>query len=93
MENPIESINKVLLEIIHSKGKDTNSIKLEKASHLSNDLGFTSIDMAQMIVELQEHFNYDPLSQGVLLSEIATIGDLYKIFVPDHVLYNQIENA
>ncbi|QQS50734.1 MAG: acyl carrier protein [Bacteroidota bacterium] len=80
MEQTIEKINEVLTEIILSKGNNPNEIPIQTGTHLANDLGFTSLDLAQMIVELQEKFSYDPLSNGVLLSDISAVGDLYKIF-------------
>lgn len=80
MEKTIETTNAILKDILMTKGNDSENLNIEKDSSLADDLGFTSLDLAQMIVELQEQFDYDPLSNGVLLSDITKVGDLYRIF-------------
>lgn len=47
---------------------------------LVRDLGFASLDLAHLIALLEVALEVDPFSEGVLIAELKTLGDLYKAY-------------
>lgn len=79
MENMKETIHDVIMSI-KKKHLEENSIEINDEASLINDLGFTSLDLAQLIAELENYFEVDPFSEGALISDIQKVEDLYKIY-------------
>ena len=78
----MEQINKVIENTI-KQIQEQNSYKIpEMRSELKliDDLGFSSLDIAQLIAHLEMELNVDPFSEGALISGINTVGNLCKIY-------------
>ena len=44
------------------------------------ELGFSSLDVAQLIAVLEMELNVDPFAQGVSLMDVATVADLVRAY-------------
>lgn len=67
--------NKVL-DIINliREGKGLKSVEsIQESDDLRNDLGFTSFDLAELTVRLEDEFGIDIFEDGL----ITTIGEIY----------------
>lgn len=70
-------MNKKILEAINEvrEGKGDEFISsLEKSTHLRNDLGLDSFDLAELTVRIEEKTGVDIFKNGV----IETIGEIYE---------------
>ncbi len=77
--NEIESaIHEVIFHIIEQKGETV--AKLDNASSLANDLGFESLDLAQLVSMLEMRVDIDPFSRDIAITSIRTVGDLRNAY-------------
>jgi acyl carrier protein len=53
---------------------------LEDNLNITKDLGFSSLDIAQLIASLEIELDADPFSDGVPISSISTIGELCEVY-------------
>ncbi|XYY59202.1 acyl carrier protein [Bacillus velezensis] len=44
------------------------------------DLGFSSLDIAQLVAQMEMETGVDPFSQGETISSITTVGDICDIY-------------
>lgn len=56
-------------------------IEVHSGTHLTRDLGFTSLDIAQLIAMLEDELGIEPFANGATLDQIATAGDLAQLFM------------
>ena len=78
MELIKEKVNTVILEI-----QSQNNVKMEelKEDHrISKDLGFSSLDVAQLIATLEMELGVDPFAENVALQDVNTLGKLYNVY-------------
>jgi acyl carrier protein len=71
-------MNEKLIGIINTvlEGKGANKItSVNSGTHLRNDLGFDSFDLAELTVRIEEDFGVDVFSNGI----VSTIGDIEKV--------------
>ena len=61
---------------------DNNSRKgaIEDSSQIVKDLGFTSLDVAELVAVLEMELEVDPFSNGVSLMEVRTCGDFCSVY-------------
>lgn len=69
MEKLLEIINTVL----ENRGKAKVS-SITKVSHLRNDIGFDSLDLAELTVRIEVEFDIDIFENGV----VVTVGDILE---------------
>lgn len=55
-------------------------IEINDDSSLVNDLGLSSLDIAQLIASLEMELNKDPFEDGASLANIKTINDLDNLY-------------
>ena len=73
-----EKICTAIAEILAQNRRDPRS--LEDSDSLVNDLGFASLDVAQLIAVLEMDLGVDPFARGASLSEISTVGKLVALY-------------
>lgn len=57
------------------------SISLKDELKIVDDLGFASLDVAQLVATLELELGVDPFSAGVAIVDVVTIGDLCEVYV------------
>jgi acyl carrier protein len=78
MENVKTVIDSAILNIQEMRAH--RKINLDDDLRLTYDLGFSSLDIAQLVAQLELELGVDPFSQGVSIAEITTIGSLYRVY-------------
>jgi len=73
-----EVVNNTIKEIQDQNGFD--KIELKEEMKIVNDLGFASLDVAQMIATFEMELGVDPFQEGVSLMDVVTIGDIYNVY-------------
>lgn len=56
------------------------NIEPKDAHKVVGELGFSSLDVAQLIAILEMDLGVDPFSSGVSLMQVETVGDLVKVY-------------
>jgi len=70
-------MEKTVLEIINyiRKNKDLEPLEnIDPKDNLRDDIGFTSFDLAELTVRIEDKFGIDIFEDGL----ITTIGEIYK---------------
>ena len=78
MKSPREIILQTIGEIQQQQGY--RPITPEDHLRVVKDLGFASLDIAQMIAMLEMEMGWDPFSQGVSITEVHTVGQLIEVY-------------
>lgn len=74
-----QAIDAVILEILAQNNRGDRQLK--ETDSFSKDLGFTSLDVAQLIATLEMELGVDPFSQGAAaISEVNTVAKLYAVY-------------
>lgn len=70
-DNMINRITEIIKLINLNKGVN-DTVSVHEGTHLRNDLGFDSLDLAELTVRIQKDFNIDVFEDGVVntVSEI-----------------------
>jgi acyl carrier protein len=53
---------------------------INDTSEIVKDLGFTSLDVAELIAVLEMELEVDPFSNGVSLMDVRTYGDFCAVY-------------
>jgi acyl carrier protein len=72
-ENLETTIHDVVREIARQAGRD---VLVEDRQSLVSDLGFGSMDIAQLVATLEIALDLDPFAKEVAITSIRTVGDL-----------------
>ncbi len=62
----------IVNSILESKGKESLK-ELNESVNLRDDLGFTSFDLAELTVKIEDEFDIDIFEDGL----VNTIGEIY----------------
>lgn len=68
----IDILNQICLDKGYEK-VDLNNVRLEDI-RLREDVGFDSLDLAQLTVQIEEEFDVDVFDDGI----VSTIGELFQ---------------
>ncbi|WP_444997939.1 phosphopantetheine-binding protein [Aliikangiella sp. IMCC44359] len=49
-------------------------------SSLLNDLGFASLDIAQLVAMMEKELGTDPFSKGATLDQVNTVEDMVNLY-------------
>jgi len=79
MEQIFKVVKNIVNEIKQLNGAECVEVTLE--SKIVHDLGFRSLDIAQLVAMLEIEYEKDPFAEGAALSEVITIGDLCRLYV------------
>ena len=73
------TVNAAILEILAQHGRGERELK--DSDRFSKDLGFTSLDVAQLIATLEMELGVDPFSQGrAAIGEVHTVARLQAVY-------------
>lgn len=78
MNNIRLKINEVLKEI--QERNNYPKKELNDDVKIVNGLGFTSLDVAELIAVLEMELGVDPFSAGVSIMSVQSIGDLHNVY-------------
>ncbi len=53
---------------------------IDDTSEIVKDLGFTSLDVAELVAVLEMELEVDPFSNGVSLMDVRTYGDFCAVY-------------
>ena len=67
------TLNQIILGIINKRGEDS-VYSLNDKTHLRNDLGFDSIELAELTVRIESEFDIDIFEDGI----VSTIGEILE---------------
>ncbi|WP_159084029.1 acyl carrier protein [Saccharobesus litoralis] len=73
-----QTIYSVLREIQERNGYPLKEIN-EEVKVVKN-LGFSSLDVAELVAVLEMEFGIDPFSQGVSIMEVHSVGELIAVY-------------
>lgn len=90
MKDIKEKVNSVLLDIQTRNGY--KPIALEDEFGIVRDLGFSSLDVAELIALLEMELGVDPFAEGVSIMDVHTIGKLQEVYAASFQ-QNQMEVA
>jgi len=78
----MSEVFKTLQEIVAEVQRQQNYpvVEVSDSSELVNDLGFQSLDIAQLIAMLEVKLDVDPFSNGATLGSVITAGDLCQLY-------------
>ena len=71
-------IIKTAIEEIQSNNGRTGAIT--DGSQIVRDLGFTSLDVAELVAVLEMELEVDPFSNGVSLMDVRTYGEFCAVY-------------
>jgi len=78
MEQVKKVINNAIQQIQEQKSYPVANLRDDL--RIIDDLGFSSLDIAQLIAYLEMELNVDPYANGALISSINTVESLYKLY-------------
>lgn len=78
MEQTKMVIENIIKEIFEQKFNRIPEIKDE--FKLIDDLGFSSLDIAQLIAQLEMELGVDPFVEGASISSVRTVGSLFEVY-------------
>lgn len=91
MENVKEKINSVLRDI--QLRNSYKSKELNDECKIVQDLGFSSLDIAELIALLEMELGVDPFSEGVSIMDVHKIGELHQVYQASFEQKNAMETA
>lgn len=56
------------------------NVGIRPESNLSNDLGFASLDIAQLVAMMEGELEIDPFANGATLDQVSTVDDMVKLY-------------
>lgn len=73
IKNTMEKLKTIINIILENRGKaKVDSIREE--SHLRNDLGFDSLDLAELTVRIEAEYDVDIFEEGI----VNTVGEILQ---------------
>lgn len=75
--NVSEVIKEAIEEILAGNGRKS---PIEPSSQIVRDLGFTSLDVAELVAVLEMELAVDPFSDGVSLMDVRTYGEFCAVY-------------
>ena len=72
-----EIIKEAIQEIMEHNARTS---AIDDSSEIVKDLGFTSLDVAELVAVLEMELDVDPFSDGVSLMEVRTYGDFCAVY-------------
>lgn len=61
-----DKIIEIIKHIINNKGNKTIEVLIDENTDLRNDLGFDSFDLAELTVRIEDEFEVDIFSDGIV---------------------------
>jgi len=73
-----EAVRDAALEVARQRTPALSAV--EDSQRLSEDLGLTSLDLAQLVAVLEIRLGLDPFSTQTSISSVRTVGDLCQTY-------------
>ncbi len=70
-----------LLEDAEVEGPAVDAAAVVKAARLGDDLGLSSLDLAELVTVLEVELEADPFRELVPITSVRTVGDLVTAYV------------
>lgn len=67
----MEKIIQIIQNVLKNRGKSPN-VEITEKTHLRNDLGFDSLDLAELTVRIEAEYDIDIFKDGI----IETVGEI-----------------
>ena len=90
MKDINDKVNAVLRDIQSRNGY--KAVELKDEFRIVSDLGFSSLDVAELIALLEMEVGVDPFAQGVSIMDVHTIGTLHEVYATA-LKRNEVETA
>jgi acyl carrier protein len=71
------TIKDAIEEIMRNNGR---TAPIAESAQIVKDLGFTSLDVAELIAVLEMELDVDPFSGGASLMDVRTYGDFCAVY-------------
>lgn len=75
--NVRDTIKEAIREIMQNNSRNE---AIEDSSEIVKDLGFKSLDVAELVAVLEMELDVDPFSDGVSLLEVRTYGEFCTVY-------------
>jgi len=69
----MEKIQKIINTVLKNRGKQEVTL-INENSHLRNDIGFDSLDLAELTVRIETEYDVDIFEDGI----INTVGEIMQ---------------
>jgi acyl carrier protein len=74
-----QAVREAALEVARQRTPALAAV--DDAQRLSEDLGLTSLDLAQLVALLEIRLGLDPFSTQTSISAVRTVGDLCQTYI------------
>ncbi len=78
MAGPFEVLKKSIQAIQEQQGYPKHEVLPD--FHLVHDLGFASLDIAQLLAMMEGELGVDPFAQGATLDQVATVREMAGLY-------------
>lgn len=72
------TVHSIVLALARQRAPELESVTGEQS--LTNDLGLDSLDLAQLVAQLEMELGVDPFSSDVTVAEVRTVADLCRVY-------------
>ena len=69
----MEKIKQIINTVLNNRGKSVIE-SINETSHLRNDIGFDSLDLAELTVRIEAEYDVDIFEEGI----VNTIGEILQ---------------
>jgi acyl carrier protein len=75
-------VESVVLATVRELARRVQPSRTDIAAHhtLTGDLGFVSLDVAELVAILEGELGIDPFALGATIADIRTVGDLVRAY-------------
>lgn len=79
MNDTFEIVKKSIESIQEQQGYQ--KVEVQPRSELIHDLGFASLDIAQLVAMMEGELGIDPFTHGATLDQVVTVNDLASLYL------------
>lgn len=69
----MERLKEIINTVLKNRGKNSTEL-ISEESHLRNDIGFDSLDLAELTVRIEAEYDIDIFEDGL----VNTVGEILK---------------
>lgn len=80
LNNPMQVRETIRAAIEEIMANNNRTGVIEDTSAIVGDLGFVSLDVAELIAVLEMELDVDPFTDGVSLMDVRTFGDFCTVY-------------
>lgn len=74
--------DKVVFETIQAivRRKNASGVDIKPEDHITEELGFGSLDMAELVATLEMKLGFDPFADGASIASVRTVADIVALY-------------